>query len=107
MRGTITAIAATQWTITTPKGVAFTVTISPATKYGTAKAPATAAQLRHRPDGRRGRIPAGNDDHRNTHRRAAAQGDAGGYAHHCGGLKPPQLDRAHAACGLLHRDRSR
>lgn len=45
VRGTITAIAATQWTVTTPKGVAFTVTISPTTKYGTTKAPATAANF--------------------------------------------------------------
>ena len=45
VRGQITAIRATTWTVTTAKGKAFTVTVGPQTVYGTKAAPATAAQF--------------------------------------------------------------
>ena len=45
VRGQITAITATTWTVTTAKGKAFTVTVSPQTVFGTKAAPATAAQF--------------------------------------------------------------
>jgi hypothetical protein len=45
VRGQITAITATTWTVTTAKGKAFTVAVSPQTVYGSKAAPATAAQF--------------------------------------------------------------
>jgi Domain of unknown function (DUF5666) len=45
VRGQITAITATTWTVTTAKGKAFTVALSPQTVYGSKAAPATAAQF--------------------------------------------------------------
>ena len=45
VRGRITAITATTWTVTTAKGKAFTVTLGPRTVFGTKAAPATAAQF--------------------------------------------------------------
>ena len=45
VRGQITAETATSWTVTTAKGKAFTVTVSPQTVFGTKAAAATAAQF--------------------------------------------------------------
>lgn len=42
MRGTISAENANTWTVTSAKGVAYTVSITPTTAFGTKKAPATA-----------------------------------------------------------------
>jgi RNase P/RNase MRP subunit p29 len=45
VRGQITAETATSWTVTTAKGKAFMVTVSPQTVFGTKAAPATVAQF--------------------------------------------------------------
>lgn len=42
MRGTISAENANTWTVTSAKGVAYTVNITPTTAFGTKKTPATA-----------------------------------------------------------------
>lgn len=45
VRGQITAETGSTWTVTNSKGRAFTVTVSPQTMFGTAAAPAAAAQF--------------------------------------------------------------
>jgi riboflavin synthase alpha subunit len=45
VRGTVTAENGSNWTVTTAKGQAVTVTISPQTQFGTAKKKETAAQF--------------------------------------------------------------
>jgi hypothetical protein len=44
-RGTITAVTGSTWTLRTVRGLTVTVTITPQTKFGTPKAPATAASF--------------------------------------------------------------
>jgi Domain of unknown function (DUF5666) len=45
VRGQITAETGSTWTVTNAKGRAFTVTVDPQTMFGTAAAPAAAAQF--------------------------------------------------------------
>jgi hypothetical protein len=45
VRGQITAETGSTWTVTNAKGRAFTVTVNPQTMFGTAAAPAAAAQF--------------------------------------------------------------